>query len=175
MTLPIGYTCEKCVIRLLRQASEWGQNYRFWSCADVTILPHPNASSASCANLSTPVTTNSSSQPSPHSEPESEPTAESEPYGEPEPTAEPEPRAEPEASGEPTNSSMPYNSSSEICLPVSALEFNECYEGKCLNGGDCNNATGLCNCRRLFSGERCEEYGKLAFPSTCNLLLSVLT
>ena len=26
-------------MRLIRQASEWGGNYRFWSCADVDIIP----------------------------------------------------------------------------------------------------------------------------------------
>ena len=41
VNLPLHYSCEKCVIRLLRQASEWGLDYLFWSCADVTIIPHP--------------------------------------------------------------------------------------------------------------------------------------
>ena len=38
VTLPAGYTCENCTIRLLRQASEWSRRYRFWSCADVRII-----------------------------------------------------------------------------------------------------------------------------------------
>jgi hypothetical protein len=37
--LPANFTCEGCTIRLLRQASEWANNYRFWSCADVDIVP----------------------------------------------------------------------------------------------------------------------------------------
>ncbi|GLV40155.1 nahoda [Carabus blaptoides fortunei] len=35
--LPAAYVCKDCTMRLLRQANEWGPNYRFWSCADVTI------------------------------------------------------------------------------------------------------------------------------------------
>ena len=38
VTLPDGYTCDQCTIRLLRQAREWGDAYRFWSCADVNIV-----------------------------------------------------------------------------------------------------------------------------------------
>ena len=36
--LPKDFTCEDCTIRLLREASEWSNNYRFWSCADVDIV-----------------------------------------------------------------------------------------------------------------------------------------
>lgn len=35
--LPPDFYCEDCTIRLLRQASEWSSQYRFWSCADVDI------------------------------------------------------------------------------------------------------------------------------------------
>lgn len=35
--LPADFTCENCTLRLLRQADEWGGNYRFWSCADIDI------------------------------------------------------------------------------------------------------------------------------------------
>ena len=38
VTLPAGYTCEDCTIRLLREAAEWSRAYRFWSCADVRII-----------------------------------------------------------------------------------------------------------------------------------------
>uniref|UniRef100_H2XT76 EGF-like domain-containing protein n=1 Tax=Ciona intestinalis TaxID=7719 RepID=H2XT76_CIOIN len=57
VVLPVNYTCDSCAIRLFRQASEWGGAYRFWSCSDVTILRHPNASSK-CLNNGTcdPVT-----------------------------------------------------------------------------------------------------------------------
>ena len=41
-----------------------------------------------------------------------------------------------------------------------ALEFSECYDGKCLNGGKCVHSTGLCTCKKLFSGDRCEVFGK---------------
>jgi len=37
--LPKNFTCNDCTVRLLRQASEWANNYRFWSCADVDIVP----------------------------------------------------------------------------------------------------------------------------------------
>ena len=36
--LPKNFTCEDCTIRLLREASEWSNNYRFWPCADVDIV-----------------------------------------------------------------------------------------------------------------------------------------
>lgn len=37
ITLPQNYTCDNCTIRLLRQADEWSNGYRFWSCADIDI------------------------------------------------------------------------------------------------------------------------------------------
>lgn len=37
ITLPQNFTCENCTIRLLRQADEWSNGYRFWSCADIDI------------------------------------------------------------------------------------------------------------------------------------------
>ena len=30
--------CYSLQIRLMRSASEWGGQYRFWSCADVNII-----------------------------------------------------------------------------------------------------------------------------------------
>uniref|UniRef100_T1K348 Chitin-binding type-4 domain-containing protein n=1 Tax=Tetranychus urticae TaxID=32264 RepID=T1K348_TETUR len=39
VTLPKTLVCRGCTIRLLRQASEWGDKYTFWSCADVDIIP----------------------------------------------------------------------------------------------------------------------------------------
>ena len=39
MALPADLKCIDCSIRLVRQASEWGGRYQFWSCADVDILP----------------------------------------------------------------------------------------------------------------------------------------
>uniref|UniRef100_A0A1B0CTC1 Putative drebrin n=1 Tax=Lutzomyia longipalpis TaxID=7200 RepID=A0A1B0CTC1_LUTLO len=36
--LPSDYVCQNCSIRLLRQANEWVDWYRFWSCADVDIV-----------------------------------------------------------------------------------------------------------------------------------------
>ncbi|KZS04520.1 Uncharacterized protein APZ42_032839 [Daphnia magna] len=39
--LPKDLECRDCTIRLIRQASEWGKNYMFWSCADVDIIPRP--------------------------------------------------------------------------------------------------------------------------------------
>lgn len=37
--LPGNFTCEDCTLRLLRQADEWSNGYRFWSCADIDIIP----------------------------------------------------------------------------------------------------------------------------------------
>ena len=39
MTLPQGFTCEKCTLQLLRQAGEWAATggYVFFSCADISI------------------------------------------------------------------------------------------------------------------------------------------
>ncbi|KAH6941637.1 hypothetical protein HPB50_021001 [Hyalomma asiaticum] len=39
--LPGSVACRGCSIRLLRQASEWGGKYLFWSCADVDLVPVP--------------------------------------------------------------------------------------------------------------------------------------
>lgn len=36
---PNDFTCDNCTIRLLRQADEWSNGYRFWSCADIDIKP----------------------------------------------------------------------------------------------------------------------------------------
>jgi hypothetical protein len=35
--LPNDFTCLNCTLRLIRQAIEWGTDYKFWSCADVDI------------------------------------------------------------------------------------------------------------------------------------------
>ncbi|KAH0998429.1 hypothetical protein HUJ05_006825, partial [Dendroctonus ponderosae] len=35
--LPTNFTCANCTLRLIRQALEWGAQYKFWSCADVDI------------------------------------------------------------------------------------------------------------------------------------------
>lgn len=34
---PADFTCNDCTLRLLRQADEWSNGYRFWSCADIDI------------------------------------------------------------------------------------------------------------------------------------------
>lgn len=39
INLPQNFTCDNCTIRLLRQADEWSNGYRFWSCADIDIKP----------------------------------------------------------------------------------------------------------------------------------------
>lgn len=36
---PNDFTCDNCTLRLLRQADEWSNGYRFWSCADIDIKP----------------------------------------------------------------------------------------------------------------------------------------
>jgi len=42
VSLPSDLQCVDCSIRLVRQASEWGKPYQFWSCADVDIMPPNN-------------------------------------------------------------------------------------------------------------------------------------
>lgn len=37
--LPSDFTCNNCTLRLLRQADEWANGYRFWSCADIDVIP----------------------------------------------------------------------------------------------------------------------------------------
>ena len=39
VTLPPDFTCDRCVLQLVRQAAEWSAagGYMFWSCADVSI------------------------------------------------------------------------------------------------------------------------------------------
>lgn len=39
VNFPPDFTCNDCTIRLLRQADEWSNGYRFWSCADIDIKP----------------------------------------------------------------------------------------------------------------------------------------
>ncbi|CAK1547848.1 unnamed protein product [Leptosia nina] len=39
VNLPSDFTCENCTLQLQREAGEWGANYRFWSCADIDIVP----------------------------------------------------------------------------------------------------------------------------------------
>ncbi|ELU07299.1 hypothetical protein CAPTEDRAFT_222245 [Capitella teleta] len=46
--LPDNYTCDSCTIRVRRQASEWGGNYIFWSCADVSIGPDECEDDSDC-------------------------------------------------------------------------------------------------------------------------------
>ncbi|KAL8562312.1 hypothetical protein ACOMHN_037268 [Nucella lapillus] len=53
VTLP-SETCDNCTLRLIRQATEWGSNYRFWSCADVTIQSAV-APSDQCSGHGTPI------------------------------------------------------------------------------------------------------------------------
>lgn len=38
VTLPADLECSNCAIRLVRQATEWGSEYQFFSCADVNIV-----------------------------------------------------------------------------------------------------------------------------------------
>jgi len=38
LEIPEDLECKDCTIRLLRQAGEWGSNYKFWSCSDVDIV-----------------------------------------------------------------------------------------------------------------------------------------
>ncbi len=47
VTLPMGFTCERCVLQLLRQAAEWtaAGGYTFWSCADIAIVDSPSKAS----------------------------------------------------------------------------------------------------------------------------------
>ena len=39
ITLPDGFTCDHCVLQLLRQAGEWTfpGGYVFWTCSDIAI------------------------------------------------------------------------------------------------------------------------------------------
>ena len=39
LTVPDDLVCPNCILRLVRQASEWGE-YKFKSCADVNIVPY---------------------------------------------------------------------------------------------------------------------------------------
>jgi len=38
ISLPPDLVCRGCTLRLVRQATEWGNRYIFWSCADVDIV-----------------------------------------------------------------------------------------------------------------------------------------
>ena len=47
--LPADLKCIDCSIRLVRQASEWGKKYQFWSCSDVDILPRDDKFLQTCS------------------------------------------------------------------------------------------------------------------------------
>jgi len=51
--LPADLECVDCSIRLVREAREWGKKYKFWSCADVDILP-PSTFFQSCSGHGRP-------------------------------------------------------------------------------------------------------------------------
>ena len=39
VTLPSDFTCDRCILQLVRQAGEWVATggYVFWTCADIAI------------------------------------------------------------------------------------------------------------------------------------------
>ena len=39
LTVPEDLVCPNCILRLIRQATEW-QEYKFKSCADVNVVPY---------------------------------------------------------------------------------------------------------------------------------------
>lgn len=43
ISLPKDLECKGCTVRLIREAREWGKSYKFWSCADVDIVPRKSA------------------------------------------------------------------------------------------------------------------------------------
>jgi len=89
------------------------------------------------------------------------------PSGVPEPGSQPEPNAEPG----PISPPKPPTVSLPVCFPETPLKMERCYQGKCLNGGSCDDKTGTCSCIKLFSGERCEEFGESSwFSSDFSLL-----
>ena len=59
VALPEGVECIGCAIRLVRQATEWGKNYLFQSCADVDIV-NPDKFGASNRCLNNGISTGSS-------------------------------------------------------------------------------------------------------------------
>ena len=60
-------------------------------------------------------------------------------------------------------SKLSYNKSSfgrRTRLVSNKLSDLFCYEGKCLNGGKCEEKSGNCSCLNLFGGDRCQNYGE---------------
>jgi hypothetical protein len=50
VTLP-NMACDKCYLRLQRQASEWAADYVFRSCADVTLVQQSSYKGAKTVNF----------------------------------------------------------------------------------------------------------------------------
>jgi len=42
VTLPTGVECDQCYLKFQRQALEWGQKYKFRSCADISLVSGGN-------------------------------------------------------------------------------------------------------------------------------------
>ena len=38
--MPEDLECPNCILRLVREAREWGRSYKFKSCADVNVVPY---------------------------------------------------------------------------------------------------------------------------------------
>ena len=182
LILPVRYTCDSCVIRLLRQAPEWGSKLLFWSCADVTILPHPDYSYQNCksgknSNPTEPgnFTWRSAYYPSNYTE---ETTTKNTMAATDDTTLQGTITKEQDTTVQSTTNKVQqinttqqtiYTRQSEkpvtitsrttACFPGGPLAYSGCYAGKCLNEGVCNGTTGACICPRLFHGGRCEKFG----------------
>ena len=132
--------CTDCAIRLIRQGAEYASSYAFWSCADVSVV--------SCLGTSSLITKTRDAWLNAFLE-----------------TLAPKNGGKSE---EKYNSLLEYMKENNISLnskpqkeEVPACEPNKpgCYDGLCLNGGTCDDATGQCSCHRLFSGDRCQYKG----------------
>lgn len=171
VTLPETYTCESCVLRILREAPEWESNLFFQSCADVVIIPYPegcrsrrnsesgNSEFGDRMYFSMPATDAASTtghviqattlQETTFSETEAH-TSKIETTG-----AE---VSEPFTNKVKVEASQQPNTAP--CSSSESLSYKKCFERKCLNQGACDATSGKCVCKRLYSGERCEIYGK---------------
>jgi ssDNA-binding Zn-finger/Zn-ribbon topoisomerase 1 len=48
VTLPEGFICSNCTIRLRKKAKEFGDHYIFWSCADIDIVSRTGGVAENC-------------------------------------------------------------------------------------------------------------------------------
>ena len=157
LVLPVNITCTDCVVRLLRQASEWRRGdtafgaaltsqfsptpIHPWQHAQLFVMPHqpilfPLAHRNQDQNQSRNHLLSLNHPPN-----QNHPLSRNQSLW--------------------VNLSQVHSQmeirflgrrSSTPLFPRNSLRMDRCYQGKCLNGGSCNEETGTCSCVKLSPG-----------------------